>query len=264
LNADEFFAKAQGNEKPDIKLNQYGFDLGGPVRRNRTFFFGSWQGQQINYAQSVDTVLGDSVDLYTATARSGIFRYFVVDPSSPLVIDGQRITQNSPLLVNPSNGMLKPGVVNCSTAGQTNCVASYNIFAADPVHIGADKAAFAVLNSYPLPNSYAAGDGLNTGVYVWNPPIRVRGPQLMGRVDHIFNPNNTVFARYLYGDNQSLNGDPLNGRPQVLPGFPPRGEVFRPAHKAAVSRPRVGNTRCIPKNAARWAKGQNKQRESFS
>lgn len=254
LNADEFFAKAQGNEKPDIKLNQYGFDLGGPVRRNRTFFFGSWQGQQINYAQSVDTVLGDSVDLYTATARSGIFRYFVADPSSPLVIDGQRITQNSPLLVNPSNGMLKPGVVNCSTAGQTNCVASYNIFAADPAHIGADKAAFAVLNSYPLPNSYAAGDGLNTGVYVWNPPIRVRGPQLMGRVDHIFNPSNTVFARYLYGDNQSLNGDPLNGRPQVLPGFPPRGEVFRPAHNAAVSWRRVVTPRIVNELTAGFAR----------
>lgn len=254
LNANEFFAKAQGNEKPDIKLNQYGFELGGPIRRNRTFFFGSWQGQRINYAQSVDSVFGETVDLYTAAARSGVYRYFVADPSNPLVIDGQKITQNSPLLVNASTGALKPGVVNCSFPGQANCVASYNIFAADPLRLGADKAALAVLNSYPLPNSYAAGDGLNTGTYVWNPPIRVRGPQMMGRIDHILNENNTLFARYLYGNNQSLNGDPLNGRPQVLPGFPPRGEVFRPAHNAAVSWRRVISPRIVNEFTAGFAR----------
>jgi hypothetical protein len=254
LNANEFFANAQANQKPDIKLNQYGFELGGPIRRNRTFFFGSYQGQRINYAQSVDSVFGQSVDLYTASARSGIFRYFVADPVNPLVLDGQRITQNSPLLVNPSTGALKPGVSTCSSTGQTNCVASYNIFAADPAGIGADPAAFSVLNSYPLPNSYAAGDGLNTGVYVWNPPIRVRGPQLMARIDHIVNPSNSVFARFLHGDNQSLNGDPLNGRPQVLPGFPPRGEVFRPAHNAALSWRRVVSPRIVNEFTAGYAR----------
>jgi hypothetical protein len=31
-----------------------------------------------------------------------------------------------------------------------------------------------------------------------------------------------------------LNGDPLNSRPVILPGFPPRGEVFRPATNIAV------------------------------
>jgi hypothetical protein len=256
LNANEFFANAQGNQKPDIKLNQYGFELGGPVRQNRTFFFGSYQGQRINYAQSVDSVFGQTVDLYTATARSGIFRYFIADPANPLVIDGQRITQNSPLLVNASTGALKPGVANCASAGQTNCVASYNIFAADPLGIGPDKAAFSVLNPYPLPNSYAAGDGLNTGVYAWNPPIRVRGPQLMARLDHIINEYNAIFGRYLYGNNKSLNGDPLNSRPQVLPGYPPRGEVFRPAHNAAVSWRSVVTPRIVNEFTAGFARFQ--------
>ncbi len=256
LNASEFFAKAQGSQKPDIKLNQYGFELGGPIRKNRTFFFGSYQGQRINYAQSVDSVFGKTVDLYTATARSGIFRYFIADPVNPLVIDGQRITQNSPLLVNPSTGTLKPGVANCASSAQTNCVANYNIFAADPLAIGPDKAVFKVLNPYPLPNSYAAGDGLNTGVYAWNPPIRVRGPQLMARLDHIINANNAIFARYLHGNNQSLNGDPLNGRPQVLPGYPPRGEVFRPAHNAAVSWRKVVTPRIVNEFTAGFARFQ--------
>ncbi len=93
--------------------------------------------------------------------------------------------------------------------------------------LGPDKAAFNVLNPYPLPNSYAAGDGLNTGVYAWNPPIRVRGPQLMARLDHIINENNTIFGRYLYGNNQTSTSTPSTP-PQVQPGYPPRGEVFAP------------------------------------
>ncbi len=46
LNANEFFASAQGTPKPEIKLHQFGFEAGGPIRKNRTFFFGSWQGQR--------------------------------------------------------------------------------------------------------------------------------------------------------------------------------------------------------------------------
>src|SRR5262249_8134049 len=42
LNSNEFFANALGQAKPDLKLNQFGFNAGGPIRRNRTFFFGSW------------------------------------------------------------------------------------------------------------------------------------------------------------------------------------------------------------------------------
>jgi len=43
LNARNFFSLT----KPDLKQNQFGFTLGGPVIRNRTFFFGSYQGTRI-------------------------------------------------------------------------------------------------------------------------------------------------------------------------------------------------------------------------
>src|SRR5262245_50016750 len=56
LNASEFFANAQGTPKPDIKLHQFGLELGGPVRKNRTFFFGSWQGQNTKFSQPIDQV----------------------------------------------------------------------------------------------------------------------------------------------------------------------------------------------------------------
>jgi len=42
LNARNYFAPA--GRKPEFRRNQYGFTLGGPIRRNRTFFFADWQG----------------------------------------------------------------------------------------------------------------------------------------------------------------------------------------------------------------------------
>jgi hypothetical protein len=47
LNARNFFAVG----KPDLKQNQYGFTFGGPAIRNRTFFFGSYQGTRIRESQ---------------------------------------------------------------------------------------------------------------------------------------------------------------------------------------------------------------------
>ena len=79
LNAKEFYANAQGGAKPLIQLNQYGFEVGGPIRKNKTFIFGSWQGQKVNFADPIDKTFG-TVNLYPATALTGIYRYFVVDP----------------------------------------------------------------------------------------------------------------------------------------------------------------------------------------
>ncbi|HOM98980.1 MAG TPA: TonB-dependent receptor [Acidobacteriota bacterium] len=46
LNARNFFLPA-GREKPDEKYHQFGATIGGPILRNRTFFFFSYQGLRI-------------------------------------------------------------------------------------------------------------------------------------------------------------------------------------------------------------------------
>src|SRR4051794_22047820 len=136
LNAQEFYSNAQGLTKPIIQLNQYGFEIGGPIRKNKTFFFGSWQGQKVNFADPIDKDFGETVDLYTPSALGGVYRYWVANPSSPQVISGQKIMQNSTLLVDQRTGALAPGVRNCATSTDSNCVASYNVFANDPARIG--------------------------------------------------------------------------------------------------------------------------------
>lgn len=233
LNAQEFYTNAQGGQKPVIQLNQYGFEIGGPIKKNKTFIFGSWQGQKVNFADPIDKTFG-TVSLYTPQTLSGIYRYFVVNNQNPMVINGQRVTQNSSLLVDPQTGALAPGVRNCTSGGDSNCIASYNIFANDPLGRGIDPVVQSVLGGYPAPNTFTSGDGLNLESYYWNSPVRVRGPQYMVRVDHNINSNHTLWGRWLGTEQNTLNGDPLNNRPQVLPGYPPRGEVFRPANNIAV------------------------------
>src|SRR5260221_464879 len=104
----------------------------------------------------------------------------------------------------------------------------------------------ALLSPIPIPNNFsAAGDGLNTASFVWNPPTAVRGPAINARIDHNFNANNSMFGRYLFSDYNTLKGDPLNGRPQVFPGGPAFGEVFRRTSNLALSYRRVISSRIV-------------------
>ncbi len=226
-NANEWFNNANGQPRPDLKLNQYGFDVGGPVFKNKTFFFGDFQYNSIPQTGPIAASLGIPL-AYTATARSGIFRYVVG------TINGT--SRNSASLVD-AKGNLLPGVLNCGGSVTTNCVASYNIFANDPTGIGGDPAVMSLINSTPAPNTFTpgVGDGLNTAGFSWNPPTKFTGPNYMARVDHSFGPKDNIFVRWLQNNFDTKEGDFLNARPEVFPGFPPLGEVLRIGKNLAVS-----------------------------
>ncbi|GAB4372585.1 MAG: hypothetical protein OHK0021_14940 [Bryobacter sp.] len=52
LDGANFFANRSGAKKPTYRQNQFGATLGGPVLKNRTFFFGSFQGTRIRTGRS--------------------------------------------------------------------------------------------------------------------------------------------------------------------------------------------------------------------
>jgi outer membrane receptor protein involved in Fe transport len=44
FNANDFFSKLDGQPRPELKHNQFGGAIGGPLRHDRLFFFASYQG----------------------------------------------------------------------------------------------------------------------------------------------------------------------------------------------------------------------------
>ena len=49
LNANDFFLNQAGQPRPVLKQNQFGFALGGPIKKDKLLFFGSYQGtRQVN------------------------------------------------------------------------------------------------------------------------------------------------------------------------------------------------------------------------
>src|SRR6184192_1501778 len=159
LNSNEFFANAQNTPKPLIRMFQPGFEMGGPIKKNKTFFFGSYGYNRIDFTQPIDQTFGVPLVL-TAEARAGIFRYFVPDSANPLVIGTTLILRNNPALVNPGTGALV--VPLCATATSLRCVRTYDIKTGTNNTAGRalDSTVASLLTAYPSPNNFsAAGDG---------------------------------------------------------------------------------------------------------
>ena len=86
MNARNFFAVTDDG----LKRNQYGLAIGGPVVKNRTFFFFSWQGTQLRQRPPLSTAI-----VPTQAQRQGDFSSLLptqlVDPGTQQPIPGNLI-----------------------------------------------------------------------------------------------------------------------------------------------------------------------------
>jgi len=68
LDAKDWFTNFNGLVKPAERLSDFGGVLGGPVRKNRTFFFFSYEGQRLRQPSTQQTVVPDSASRQQAPA----------------------------------------------------------------------------------------------------------------------------------------------------------------------------------------------------
>src|SRR6266852_4596168 len=107
FNANEWFNNAAGQARPDLKLNEYGFQIGGPLIKNKTFYFGTFQYNSIKQTEPISAtnvgVAGfGAPTVYTSLARTGIFRFV----RGTVTANGKSFTNNDPSLVDASGNLL--------------------------------------------------------------------------------------------------------------------------------------------------------------
>jgi hypothetical protein len=71
LNANDFFSNKSGVAKPMFIQNIFGGSMGGPIKKNKLFIFGNYQGRRTHQAISRNRTVP------TALAKQGIFQYTV-------------------------------------------------------------------------------------------------------------------------------------------------------------------------------------------
>src|SRR6266481_3743183 len=200
LDASNWFNNFNGVRKDYQNRNQFGGRFGGPIIKNKTFFFVLMDEQRNLIRQTfVGTVL-------TPLARQGIFRFF---PNA----DNQNATSNNPT-VDRSGNPVRP-------ASATGDLQSFNVFQfpdgrpRDTFRTGFDPSGFVQdtwLSRMPMPNDYTTGDGLNTAgirfsrrIYGLDQPdgngVDTNRDQFNMRIDHQFNTNNKLSVVYTYERN---------------------------------------------------------------
>ncbi len=148
LNANDTFLSSQGLPRADMKQNQFGGAIGGPIRKDRIFFFGSYQGtRQINGLSSSSFSSNTLPAITNDRSAAAIGSIFCNQPTSyggtQVACNGSNINPVSLALLtmkNSSGGYLIP-TPNTVKAGTAFGFSSYSIpgtFTEDQVLVNTD------------------------------------------------------------------------------------------------------------------------------
>ncbi len=178
FNKQAEIASGEPNLPGKLIRNTFGAATGGPIRRDRLFFFGNYEGQRT--AENVQQTLV----VPTASFRAGNISY---------------LSGGNPVTLTPAQfASMDP---NCSSAG--TC----------PLGPGANPAVLAVLQQYPLPNGSVLGDGLNTASYTWSAPAPTSLNTGIARFDWVLSDRNRLFLRGNLQDDTTLAAPQFQATP---------------------------------------------------
>jgi len=207
-SANDYFVKlaelqsGQPNKPPKLIRNIFGGSLGGPIRKDRFFFFVNYQGARQREAQSVVRIVP------SAALQDGVITY-----QCQTLSDGSLDTATCP-------GMTVPGLTGPHTIQPGYFGLSPNqIKGMDPQGIGVSQnVMIPYFKSFaPFPgNDNSVGDGVNFVGYRFPGPVAINTNWYIARADYKItnNGNHSIFWR------GALRND-TNGGVPYLPGGGP-------------------------------------------
>jgi Carboxypeptidase regulatory-like domain/TonB dependent receptor-like, beta-barrel len=210
LDARNFFALNQtdpttgaeipGSARPEFIRNQFGFAVGGPIRKNKTFFFGSYEGLRLVQGQTSTSVVP------TAAERAGDFSSFLTGQAMNLCGAG------GPANLNFDSGQLFDPATEYQFACPTgSALAGSTILAGQPVPgnivNSINPVAQKVLSLFPNPNAPGIVNFIN------GKPLREQDDTVLIRVDENISAKDQLFGHYVFGNSNIFypgNFDPFN------------------------------------------------------
>ncbi len=180
--------------KQPFKRNQFGAFLGGPIRKNRTFIFGDYEGSRLRESNPFISTVP------TEAERSGDFSDRLTGETfSPCAIPSPADTFDTGTIFDPFSTH-DYTCADGSTVSLRNPISGTNIIPAGSINaVGQNVANFYPHANLPgLTNNYLANQN------------RVNNQDSFDiRLDHRFSDRDQIFASYSFGDVRSQRPGPL-------------------------------------------------------
>ncbi|HXF04020.1 MAG TPA: TonB-dependent receptor [Blastocatellia bacterium] len=209
LHANSYTNNLNALGKPQFVQHIAGYSVGGPIVKNKTFFFTNLQVLRTRETQAVTSLV------YTEQARRGIFRYVRGGRNLPAGVPGASVD---------ARGNVLPGVN----------VGTYDIAANDPQGLGLDPQIQKLIGLTPLPNNFTVGDGLNIAGFSWTPIQREAQEDFVLKIDHVFNERHTLYGRWAHGRQDTI-GDFVNDGWARFPNTPRVVDTNRDPRNLAIN-----------------------------